>query len=166
MHARRSEELRTVSGEFTELESYRYYWEGSDDYSKSAMSIAEIVTRAGQRLALDWSDEWSTVADGILVRRTQGTQQVRILASACPVLVLESSWREYVSWSDREVCSNSSSELAAIYVTAGTTTEAIVRLRTAALGDDRVPEADIVRTRVGYPRGLRAIARRVISLLR
>lgn len=163
MAERRTEEVRTIAGESEDLTSYRYYWEGSDDYSKDVMVIAEIVNRDGQRVEPHWGEGWTTVADGILTRAVAGAQQLRIFATACPVQVRVSSWHEYVSWSDRECCSSSSSQVVVTYVASSSEKGAIVGPVAAGEVDEVSREPRVAQARRGRLLSVGDAVRRVLG---
>jgi hypothetical protein len=110
------EEVHSIVGECEEIHSWRSHYEGSDDYTNDGCSILAIVDRNGRRFDPVWSDSWTELTPGVTTRYAGSKQRVRIYAAACPVSVLFRDWSEYVSYSDAEYCSSSSSERLAIYV--------------------------------------------------
>ena len=104
-----SEKSKTVSvsRDFVEVRSSFHHHEGTNDYTNSSTEIVEIVNRNGESFQPVWKPDWTTLTDGEETRDDGRTRCLRIFASACPVRAHFRNFYEYVSYTDSEHCSSS-----------------------------------------------------------
>jgi hypothetical protein len=101
------ETVTVVTRDFVEVRSSFHHHEGTNDYTNSGTEIVEIVTRDGESVQPVWKSDWTTLTAGVETRDDGGTRRLRILARACPVRVRLRNFHEYVSYTDSEHCSSS-----------------------------------------------------------
>ena len=109
MTAEKSETVSVVRRDVVEVWSSFHHHEGTNDYTNSGTEIVEIVNRNGESFEPVWKSDWTTLADGVETRDDGRTRCLRIRASACPVRVHFRNFYEYVSYTDSEHSSSSTS---------------------------------------------------------
>jgi hypothetical protein len=106
-----NEEIQQITGTFTEVKSYGWSRQGTNDYSHEQTDIEQIIDRNIQNVEAVWSDGWVEVSPGIETSiDAHQHRHVRIHRSACPVRIQFRNWYEYVSYDYAEHCSSWSRE--------------------------------------------------------
>jgi hypothetical protein len=119
MSQQAKESVSVVTGDVVEVQSSFFHHEGTNDYTNTKIEVVEIVDRDGRSLQPVWPAEWTALADGVETRGDHKTRSVRIFARACPVRVRFLNYREYVSYTDEEHSSSSTSHAWVRYVASG-----------------------------------------------
>src|SRR5688572_19629527 len=107
MTSEKPESVSVVIRDFVEVCGRHHHHEGTNDYSNSGTEIVEVVNRNGESFEPVWKSDWTMLTDGVETRDDGRARCLRILATACPVRVRFRNFYEYVSYTDSEHCSSS-----------------------------------------------------------